>query len=130
VAGTVTWFGRTWELAFGVVDGYIYEIAISRSTSDRTAAGADIATAFSFCKKLYGKPAEDDGKVACWDAANGNIALETNAGNEESRYFVKVILTSRRARTFKQRIVSPDERRRWDEILDGYDYHAAKKEIA
>ena len=121
LVGTVTFLRLTWRLSIGVIDNHIHKITLYQLTPDKTAAGVYITAAFAFCKELYGEPAEDNGRSACWHAANGDITLQTNAGIQERPYFVSLFLSSSRAGTFKPGTGPPDADSRWGRITAGFE---------
>ena len=99
-------FGREWELLVGTVDNEIYKIALFRSGADSNEVRLDVMAVFGACKSLYGDPDEDDGAVAVWDAADGNVLLQTNAVNPrqpQEECYVHVFLTSSKVGSFRVR---------------------------
>ncbi len=98
----VTAFNREWTLVIGVVDDQIYKIALTRASEDRLSITEDLNEVFVFCRNVYGEPAEEQALLAVWDAADGNVVVQTNAPvPRQDQYVIMVFLTSSIVKTFR-----------------------------
>jgi hypothetical protein len=69
--------GTLWEVVIGTVNERIYKIALFHLARSKADANPIATGVLSYCEKELGKPSEQKTGLFVWDAADGNVILQT-----------------------------------------------------
>jgi hypothetical protein len=100
-APPVLFLEHSWQLQLGTVKGKIFKIAPYLQFTDKEAANEVAMKTLTYCTEEFGKPTEQRTGFFVWDAADGNVILQT--GEIGDGFFVNLFLTSGLVKSFKRK---------------------------
>ena len=98
-APDVDFAGYNWKVFLNVVGRKIYKITAYIETKDKDLANGAIMNAFLHCKNLIGEPRKQRSEMFIWEAADGDIALQTTQITEG--FGITLLMTSKAVRNLR-----------------------------
>jgi hypothetical protein len=99
-APDVDFAGYNWKVFLNVVGRKIYKITAYIETKDKDLANGAIMNSFLYCKNLLGEPNKQRSEMFIWEAADGDIGLQTTQAPEG--FGINLFLTSHAIRDFSR----------------------------
>ncbi len=96
----VDFAGYNWKVSLNVVGRKIYKITAYLETKDKDLANVAAMDTFLYCKNQIGEPNKQRSEMFIWEAADGDIGLQTTQAPEGLG--INLFLTSHAIRDFSR----------------------------
>ncbi len=99
-APDVDFAGYNWKVFLNLVGRKVYKITAYIETKDKDLANGAIMNSFLYCKNLLGEPNKRRSEMFIWEAADGDIGLQTTQAPEG--FGINLFLTSHAIHDFSR----------------------------